>query len=239
MGQLTMELAYRAEQATKKSEFARAARYYVALAKAVPDRATAFSKACASFEQAGMLKETRDACSAALARPGATTADSASFISGVLREPGKLDPKLIEDVDAVLAHLSAQIGKDQKGQREVAVLSCRVGVRLEDVARLTTCTKTLRELAPKAPETLAFEAALALKTSDWDAAKQVVERSRQAGLPSAAIANMERSIEQRRASQPAAPLAGLARSWWIAALALLAVGAALMVFRRRTPPTAT
>src|SRR5688500_614031 len=59
MGQLTMELAHRAEQATNAKDPARAARYYVALAKAVPDRATAFSKACAAFEQAGMLKETR------------------------------------------------------------------------------------------------------------------------------------------------------------------------------------
>ena len=74
-GDLITELGLRADAATARHDHAAAARYYLALAKAVPDRSYAFTKLCEQLEASGRRAEAIAACGAAVSRRGATALD--------------------------------------------------------------------------------------------------------------------------------------------------------------------
>jgi tetratricopeptide (TPR) repeat protein len=224
MSELVMELAARAEQAEKKAEFARAALYHRALAKAVPNRATAHARACEAHDKAGQWEKALETCRAALGKEGVTVADSALFVRVMLKSKAPLATAQIEDLDAVIEHLDGQIGTEEAGRLTVADLKCQVAVRLEDAARLGACVKEMQGLAPKAGQTFVYASLLALKQHDWDEARSIIERARKAGLPAPAIRLMEERLSAGQEQGPSG-LGGTPRGLWLFGV----LGASLLI----------
>src|SRR5262249_27086776 len=65
-----MDLADKAQDATKRGDHEAAAKFYEAMAKAVPDVSIAFAKMCESYEAAGQREKAITACGIALNKQG-------------------------------------------------------------------------------------------------------------------------------------------------------------------------
>ena len=70
-----MDLSDRAEEAEKNQDWAKAVRYYEAIAKAVPDRAVAFSRQCRAYAEMKETSRAIDACRKATTLPGVKLED--------------------------------------------------------------------------------------------------------------------------------------------------------------------
>ena len=221
------ELIERASLASAAGDHQRAARYYSALAKAVPDRATAFGKLCASLEAAGRIEEARAACSRALGLTGVTVEDFTRFVRLTLATPGKLSDAEVADVAGALQHLESQPGANAVSHH----LSCELAVRVHDDKRLAACSSALKALAPGDPKTLYFQWTLAIRRGDQWQAERILEEARAAGLAAPALARMNEATAALSSTNSwGRPLlAGLAA----AALAGLAWAMALRARRRR------
>lgn len=234
MGQLVIELARRAEQSARENQPAQAARYYLALAKAAPERATAFSMACAHFEQAGQLGQALDACRNALGRPGASAQDSAAFVRIVTKLPQRPTGTLLDDTEAVIRHVRSESATHPELTRAAAALDCQLAVRLSDQSRLVRCTEELERLAPDAAETIAFSSALALARGDAELARKALARAERAQLPAPTLALMKQrlaGIQQHAAAAPST------MRWW-PVLAVLSLAALVFtIWRRQRPQT--
>jgi hypothetical protein len=267
MGYWVMLVTERAMEAEKKGSLEAAARYYRALAKAIPDRRSGFARLCLLYPKMGEWALGVQSCKAVLARPGAMVEDAVRLVQLLLAKGSPLSAQEIETADAVIAHVAIEADKaeqaqkakaaasgeakaellDIAGQRRIhAQLLCELGTALQDEARLERCTTALAKLAPGDARTLSFTCALALLQGDFDRAKTLVERAKQAELPAAAIERMKGRLvlERDRQSFP-----GRVRSWmwslkrnpaWLAypGIVLLALGAGLIFFRGR-PAQAT
>ncbi len=192
--QSPLEFAYylqdmieRAATATGKRDHKAAIRYYRALAKAVPDRSTAWGKLCASYEAAGDPGKAILACRQAMGLPGVLAADYTRFVRLILAKEGALPPADIEDVKEVVKHLA----KDKETLLAAHHLECELGLRLSDVGVLESCTKALAAVAPADARTISFQWALALKKGDNDTARRLIDRARTAGLAPDGLARME------------------------------------------------
>ena len=225
-GVYLMELGERADRAEQRGDHLRAARYYSAIAKAVPDEPLGFVRACAAYEAAGQRLEALTACADALARKGATVADFERYVRLVLAERNTLSEKRIADLDALMAHLRTQLPNSVVP----AQLRCDIGVRLLDRTRLRECTAALRKRGAVDEKTLGYEWVLAVQEQDYTAAAKVVERARHSRMRPEAVEVMARTTESL-----ASPWQRLFdRSREITALALVALGVLLQfVFARR------
>ena len=226
-GYFLMDLGHKAGVAEKKGDFPLAAKYYAALAKAVPDRSIAFSKACAAYEAIRQYNKAIEYCRAALARPGVTVADSAHFVRLMLVRRTKLEKTEVDDVSEVIEN----VRREPKNQVLAAELECEFGTKIEDAGKLDRCTADLARAAPGAPKTISYQFALALKKRDYDRAVQLVERAKTSGMGPEGIVRMEQAAESVK------PLWRRASANWpvvatVGAL-FLAIGAAWMTARRR------
>jgi hypothetical protein len=155
------DLRSRAETATGRGDHLAAARYYSALAKAVPDRSLAFARLCRSLEALGEREGALDACADALARFGVTVDDFVHYVRLILQKPTALtaaDRRVVDD----------QIGMLRRNPAGTAVadqLQCELAMRLGDVALLRECTPVLAALGTVDPATMA--ALSAGTTSRW------------------------------------------------------------------------
>lgn len=239
MGYHLMLLTEKAEAATKRGDHIAAAKYWLAIGKAVPDRAVSFSNACQAYEAAGDYKAALENCWAALGKGGVTVEDNLRFVRLVLEtKPGALDASSIADVEAVGRHLEHELDK-KEGPLMAELVRCQLGARLEDVPRLQACTKKLDALAPDDPRTLVFSWSLALRQRNLTQAERILERAKQAKLPAAATQKMSDALQLVRERQ--AP-------WWqralhdsralgiTAGLMALAAGVAGFIGRRRRSP---
>ena len=191
-GYYIQDLAAKAEQASKRGDHAAAARFYLALAKAVPTSGVGPRKMCQSLEAAGNLPQAVVACRTVLTRSGSTAADYLRFVQLVLAVPGPLAANERAELDAVLTHLNSEA---QLGALPV-MLRCEVALRAEDTRALAACTETLKKTAPNDPKTISFEWALALRQHDRAAAVQLIDRARGAGVSADGVAKMEQATRQ-------------------------------------------
>ncbi len=231
MGYLLMDLISRAEAATQIGDHGAAIRYYQAIAKAVPERAVSFAKLCKSYETVGERKQALDSCKEALGKGGVTPEDYARYVRLVLQQPEALQPAQIQELDEVIAHLTQQLASDHNGKVWTAQLACEIATRLDDRARLSSCTKQLAALAPKDARTLTFQWALALNDHDTEAGQAILLSAKQSGMPPAALAEMETQLSAERA-RPSAFMR-LLREWGLWSAISLALGATWAVLMRK------
>jgi hypothetical protein len=176
-----------AQKAAKDGDHARAARDYGAIAKAVPQRALAWSKQCEQLELAGDLQGALTACSAACTRDGVTLADYKHTVKLLLSHPGPLTADDHTKLNAIIEHLSTV----KEAPAAVDQVRCEVALRETDIPALQRCTDSLGKLAPKDPQTISFQWALAVSKQDRSGARLLVERAKKLGMAPAAVAKME------------------------------------------------
>lgn len=232
MGYFVMNLDARAQAATQAGQHSRAAKYYRAMAKAVPERATGFAKACGAHAAAQEWDLAREVCEVALSTEGVKLADYALYVEVMLKSVRAWSKTEVEDVDAVLATMLQHTGDDAHAYRLVADAVCQVAVRLEEEARLVRCNEMMVRIGPDAPKTLAYASALAIKKRDWRQAERLIERARHAGVDAKAIAAWQAQLSALRPKQSEA--SSFRGSVWLGGLAALVVlAAALLIVRSR------
>jgi hypothetical protein len=206
-----------------------AARYYVALAKAVPDRGVAFAKLCASLEAAGLRERALTACGQALSREGVRVEDFVRFVRLTLAKPGPLTEVELKEADAAVKHLSAQPDAGLAGHH----LACELATRLEGTERLERCTAALVATAPSDPKTVYFQWALAVRRKDRDQARALIQRAQAAGMPADGVTRMTRATDEL------SPGGWLGLRYWKTGLLLLLLiaGMTITLSRRRTAPS--
>jgi tetratricopeptide (TPR) repeat protein len=222
MGYHVMLLIERGQAAMEREDYKAAIKFYRAMVKAIPERATPHGLLCKAYEAAGDDASALDACRQALARPSVTVDDNLRFIALMLRKPGKLEKKEVEDVDAVIAHLEKELSAPPVEQGEAAqspvelpagakplatpsevllavtMLKCDLATRLEETPRLEQCSARLEQLAPRDARTLGYSWALQLNKGDYDAAEGVIQRAERLGVPEAAVVKMQTALRTRR-----------------------------------------
>ena len=177
-GYFLQDLIERAEQARKLNDLPGVIRYYRAVAKAVPDRAKAWSKLCEAYEDAKDRDRAIRACKYAIDRPAVELQDYVRYVHLILASEGQLTPSDRSELTAVLAHLEKQRSLDLV----VNQLRCEMGVKLKDVPLLETCTKELARLAPDDPRTVVFEWSLAMHKGQRTEAERLIGRARKSGV---------------------------------------------------------
>ncbi len=225
---LVMELGGRAEKAVKANDLPQAIQYFKAIAKAVPDKAVAFSRLCELYEKQGKRAEAIVHCDIAINREGVTLTDYERLVRLVLAKPGKIEPPLIQKLDAVFAHLAKAEGTRVAG----ALFQCQLAARLEDAVRLGACTKVLTTKLPNDPRAISYQWALALKQQDLARAEAAIERARAVHMPPAAIGAMLEATDAIR------PLWSRALQSWrkllgVLLVAIAAGSLALLLLRRK------
>ncbi len=186
------EVSTRADAATRRGDHAAAARYYRALARAVPDSALPAQKLCASLVALGETDDAIAACQDALGLPGVRVEDFGRFADLVL---GKSAPSAAElhDVEAAARHLAGQPDSRRAGLQ----LECRLGVRTASITLLEECTAGLAIVAPDDASTYVFEWSLAQQKGRSGEARRLVEQARAAGLGADALARMQAATDSR------------------------------------------
>jgi tetratricopeptide (TPR) repeat protein len=228
-----MELGVRAEAATGRQDHAAAARYYAALAKAVPAQSYAFTKQCEALEASGRREEAIAACGTALSRQGATAADLTHFVKLLLAKDAPLTAKERQLADAAIAVLE----REPRAALIAARVRCNLATHEHDLAALEACTATLVAAAPSDPTTIGFQWALALENNDRPGAQALASRAVAAGLDGDTVARLHRATIGTRAVRVARAL-----RWGLEAglgFVIVALGAGVLIrhlerARRRT-----
>jgi tetratricopeptide (TPR) repeat protein len=230
---LLMDLGARAEAATARGDHAAAARYYAALAKAVPERSYAFGKLCDALEASGKRLEAIAACGAALSRQGAIAGDFTHFVKLLLAKDGPLTSAERKQADAAAVALE----REPRAELIAARVRCNVATHEHELQALEACTAKLVADAPSDPSTIGFQWALALERNDRAGADVLAARAVAAGLDDGTVARLRRATTGTRALRAARAL-----RWGLeagSAFVILALGAGLVVrvverARRRT-----
>jgi hypothetical protein len=209
-------LAY-AQAASKRDDLEAAARYYIAIAKAVPERAFSYSRLCEIHDHLGNRDRALEFCRAALTRDGVTILDYDRTVGLIMAAP--LTRESRAELDAISKHVESL--KD--GTAGVQQLRCRIALALHDVPALESCTSALAKVAATDGTTLSYQWALAIERHDFAGAQQLVTRASKAGIAPEALAKMtEATAGQRRqwrikAGLVALAIAAAAVGLWLAA----------------------
>lgn len=222
-GYFLQDLLERADQARKQNDLPGVIRYYRAVAKAVPDRAKAWSKLCEAYEDAKDRERAIRACRYAIDRPTVELQDYVRYVHLILANEGQLTSADRSELTAVLAHLEKQRSLDLV----VNQLRCEMGVKLKDVPLLETCTKELARLAPDDPRTVVFEWSLAMHKGQRTEAMRLIGLARKSGVVLENVNRMQ-ELTSSLGSFPRRPLLLVMAAAVL--LGLLAVG---LVARRR------
>jgi tetratricopeptide (TPR) repeat protein len=185
-GYWIQDVALWAEHKSAKGDHAGAVKFYEVLAQVAPDRAVAFVKLCKEYEAMGDTDKAIASCGDALLRDGTVVKDYEHFVRLVVNKPGRLSPKEIAALGAVIEHMKI----DPAARPFVDELECEVGTRTNNVAQLRECTARLAARAPEGPATISYEWALAVQENDFSRADELVERAKAAGVPPANLEQM-------------------------------------------------
>ena len=210
LGYLVMDLTARAEKAFDDSDFARAARYFKAMAKVGPQRSFPLQRLCAAYVAMKNLESARQSCYAALFKEGVHPIDYLRFVHLVLETRRHLLPEDVRQIDQVFAHLREQ----DVEQPEVYQLACDVALRLGDASRLEACTRVLAAKWPDDPKTITYEWSLALGRKDFARAESLIQRVRGTSTAPAGVREMELATAtlKSRGSPSRSVLVGVALS---------------------------
>jgi tetratricopeptide (TPR) repeat protein len=230
---LLMELGARAEAATRRQDPAAAARYYAALAQAVPERSYAFGKLCDALDASGQRAEALKACGSALTRQGTTAADFTHYVKLLLAKDGPLTTAERKQAETVIAALD----REPRAALIAARVRCNVAAHDHDLSALEACTAKLVADAPFDPSTIGFQWALALEKNDHAGADALAARAVAAGLERDTVARLRSATIGTRAYRVARAL-----RWGLegaVAFVIVALGVGLLVrygerARRRT-----
>lgn len=199
---LLMELGARAQAAMVRHDPAAAARYYAALAKAVPERSYAFGELCEALDASGQRAEAIDACGRALSRKGATAGDFTHFVKLLLAKDGPLTGDERKQAEAAIAALD----REPRAGLIAARVRCNVAAHEHDLPALEACTAKLVTEAPLDPSTIAFQWALAIEKHDRSGADALAVRAVAAGLDRDTVARLRSATIGARAHRAARAL---------------------------------
>lgn len=194
-GYYLQDLAAEAVYAERRGDDRAAVKYWRAIAKAVPDSAGGFSRACKAYNRLKEFASARDYCSRTLNLPGVTLGDYALYGELMTSKPGKLTQLDIDDVNAIIVHLR----RDPEGQLVANQVECQLGVAIEDRARLEHCTKALAKLTPNDPQTLIFQWSYALLRKDYGEAKRLVGVIKKTSIKPEALLQLEQTTASKTA----------------------------------------
>lgn len=232
-GYFLQDLAAEGAYAEKKGDYAAAVKYWRALAKAVPDTATGFRRACRAYEQLKDRVHGLDFCGSTLNLEGAELEDYLHYGNLMLMKTTALDAAELSDFENTIKHLREQSGD---GARYVAeTLSCELAVAQQDVKRLEQCTQALEKMKPGETQTLAFAWSLAMFRHDYTGARELVSRLKAAQYKPALLASMEAAIQSESRWYKR-----FVNDWrYQLGLGTLVVGLLGWLFSRRKPGIAT
>jgi tetratricopeptide (TPR) repeat protein len=196
-GYFLQDLNTEAMKAERKGDWRAAVKLWRAAAKAVPDMAIGFGRACRAYQVLGEVDDALQFCARAVNREGSTVEDYLRYAELVTSRPAVLSSVEVEDLDAIVKHLR------EKGEQAgpAAVVECRLGVKLEDGVRLARCTEVLGKLSPQEPRTMTFQWSYAMLRQDYGEANRLV-------------ASMEKSSMNRQALAQAQEATSKASAWW-------------------------
>jgi hypothetical protein len=226
-GYFLQDLNTEAVRAENKGNWQRAVKFWRADAKAVPDMAVGFGRACRAYQMLGDVQNAIEFCARALNREGSTVEDYLRYAELLTARAGALSPLEVQDLDAIAKHLR------EKGEQTgpAAVVDCRVGVKLEDPARLESCTQVLGKLSPQDPRTMTFQWSYAMLRQHYGEANRL-------------LASMEKTSMSRQALAQVREATSKASAWWrrpftdwryalALGVALLSAAIGLVLLRRR------
>jgi tetratricopeptide (TPR) repeat protein len=240
-GLMLFDLLEQAELAEKQGDAPAAVRYYEAIARAVPERATAFSKLCELYQRLGQREPAIAACYRATGLPGTKVADQLRYAELLLAKPAGQEFRDVEirELRSTFEHLRGAGAESA----QLEILECQLAVVLEDLAAMRTCVERLHAtLPPQSPVTLTYEMSLAFFERDFDRARALLAEAPRSGMSGESIALATQELEARergpRARETTGSLPTL--SWAavfgaaLAMIVLAALGARL--WRRRAKP---
>lgn len=224
-GYFLQDLSAEALKAERAADFRKAVKFWRASAKAVPDEAVAFSRACRAYQLLEERDHALEFCGRALNLHGVTPTDYLRFSELTVTTGASLTDTEISDLDAAVKHLSAQ----PNGVGPSAVIECELGVKLEDEQRLLHCTSVLVKTTPNDPHTLTFQWSLAMKRRDYSEARRLLAAMAQASMTPTALAELRAATDK-------------AAIWWrrpftdprygFGLVCVIALGALLLVRKR-------
>jgi len=230
-GYFLQENLDRAERATKGNRHADAAKYFYAVAAAVPDVAIGFTKLCESLEKAGQIKEAIVACKGALSRSGSKVSDHARLAQLIFSQPDPLPQAQIDDIVASVAHLKKE-GDTTKDNQIKAVgfdLECDVAKRTKNKKLLAECAAGLATLNPNTARAISLQWAVAVNNNDKPAAERWVALASQQKLSADVIDMMKQGTASLKP-----PWRRALADWRVLMMGVVTVGLILAVaFRRR------
>jgi predicted Zn-dependent protease len=226
-----MDVSDLAEAALKRNDHKEAVVYFKTLVKAVPERAVSYRKACASYQALGDWQNASAFCKTALLKEGAYVQDFAQFALILLQMKPTFTMQDATDLDAVVEHLRAQLPKDNSMADEIA---CDIALKLQDNKRFEACTNRLRVIEPDSAKTLTFEWAYALQRGDTKAAKRIIQKAKQVGVPPTVVKNLEEGLAKFSKSRRWSWLRNRSVQFGIGiSVAALAILGAILAKRRR------
>lgn len=238
MGYLMMALADRADRADQRGDYGKEAKYYRAIAKAAPDRAIGYRRACAAHDKAGEFEQAIDMCRRALGGGGVTTDDHLKFLNVLLKRPGAPSETDIADADAVVDRLENELKlkENDAGRKVVAEAKCQIAAKVEDGTRLQACVEQLRAIKAEPAKSYSYQWALAVAEGDAEGARTVIANARKAGLPAAALQVMEQGLVKAKEAPRQRVLLAVWRRWWPALGLLPLIWFAVIAILRRSRP---
>jgi hypothetical protein len=227
---LLTDLGARADAATARGDHAAAARYYAALAKAVPGRTYAFAKLCDALEASGQRDPALVACRTALTRQGTTAGDYTHFVRLLLAREAPLTADERRQAEVAIGALEQEPGATLIATR----VRCNLALHEHDQPALEACATKLAAAAPNDSSTIGFEWALALEKHDQSAAERLAGRAAAAGLDGNVIARLQRATAAPRVRRTARALRwALEGALSVLLLAFLYAAAARALVRAR------
>ncbi len=227
-----MDLADKADIAKRKGDDAAVARYYEAMAVAVPDRAIGYRRSCEAYDQIGDSEKALQMCRGALGADGLEVNDYLHFAQLVMAKAGPLAPTEIEDLTQIATHLKAEQGATAAGLK----VQCDLAQRLDDAKRLDECAKAVAKETPEDPKLVIYQWGVAMKQEDYARARQLVETARQSKLQPAGIEVMQRMTDEQSAPGRRVVRALVRHAaLLVASLALLGAAGFGLWFRKRRP----
>jgi tetratricopeptide (TPR) repeat protein len=190
-----MDLTDKADIAQKKGDWLSVAKYYEAIAVAVPDHAIGFRRSCDAYEKVGNASKALEMCRGALAGDGVELRDYTHFAKLMFERTDSFTPADEQDISDIVTHL-----KEQSNSLPAALdIECQLAQRLDDVKRLETCVADVTKLTPNEPKLVVYQWAIAMKHEDYRKAQQLIDVARQKGLKPDGIDMMARLTEQQSA----------------------------------------
>jgi hypothetical protein len=207
LGYLLQDLSVKIGQAEAKHDYATAARFWHAMAVAVPTT-YAPRKECEALESAGDIAGAVGACREVLVREGSILSDYTRFVDLVLKNPKPLPDLEQKELEGIIDHVE----KEAKGASGLAtVLRCKVAMRFEDRGALERCRSAMSTAPANDPTVISIKWGLAVRDHDEAGALALVEQARKAGMDGPTVDRMRQTTGEamRRRTQRLVLLGGL------------------------------